>query len=62
MWDILMENLGTVGVSIFLLVILALVIRSMIRNRKSGKSSCGCGCEHCASSGICHSQERTRKK
>lgn len=61
MWDILMENIGTIGVSILLIVILGLVIRSMIRNQKSGKSSCGCGCEHCASSGVCHSEKTKRK-
>ena len=25
-----------------------------IRNKKQGKGSCGCGCEHCAMHGKCH--------
>lgn len=40
-----------------LVLLFALLVRSLIRNRKSGKSSCcgGCGgCSGCAMAGHCH--------
>lgn len=51
--DWLISNLGTIVVSIILILIVFLIIRSMIRDKKSGKSSCGCGCEGCAMRGKC---------
>lgn len=38
---------GTVAVSVLLVVILFFVIRKMIKDRKSGKNGCSCGCENC---------------
>ncbi|MDD7642000.1 MAG: FeoB-associated Cys-rich membrane protein [bacterium] len=39
--------MGTVIVLIALGVIVALIIRSMIKDKKSGKSSCGGDCSRC---------------
>ena len=49
-------NLGTIILSVILVAIVALIIVKMVKNRKSGKSTggCGCGCEHCAMYGKCH--------
>jgi hypothetical protein len=33
----------------------------MIRDKKAGKSSCGCGCANCAMAGKCHSGKVTKK-
>ena len=45
-------------INIVLIAVLALItfllVRGMIRNKKSGKTSCGCGCENCAMHGECH--------
>lgn len=38
--------LGTILVSIILIVMVALIILSMIRDKKNGKA-CGGGCAHC---------------
>ncbi len=46
------DNIGTILVLIILAVVMALVIRSMIRNKKKGRT-CG-GCPH-KSSGGCDS-------
>lgn len=46
--------MGTFVVGGILLVAVGLVIRKIVLDRKSGKSSCGCGCESC--SGSCHSK------
>lgn len=40
--------MGTIAVLAVLAGIVALIVRNMIRSRKSGKSlSCGCDCGHC---------------
>ena len=47
-------NLSTILICIFLLAIVILIIRSLIRQKKQGKSSCGAGGAHCAMHGECH--------
>ena len=56
------DNLGTIIMSIILLAIVAGIIWKMYRDKKKGKSSCGCGCSHCAMSGTCHPNQDTQKK
>lgn len=53
----IMKNIGTILICAILFVIVAAVIVSMLRDRKKGKSSCGCNCAHCAMSGTCHSKK-----
>lgn len=48
------ENIGTILVSAVLVAIVALIVRSLVKNKKKGKSSCGCNCAHCAMAGTCH--------
>lgn len=50
----LIENISTIIVAAALLAVVAAVVGSMVRNKKKGKSSCGCGCKNCAMSGTCH--------
>ena len=50
------QNLGTILISAVLLVIVIAIVRYLIRQKKQGKSSCGCNCAHCAMHGQCHSQ------
>lgn len=50
-------NIGTIIVCAILILIVAGVIISMIRDKKKGKSSCGCGCSGCPMSGSCHSRK-----
>ena len=56
--DWLTQNLGTIVISLVLGVIVVLVIAKMVRDKKNGKSSCGCGCANCAMRGSCHSSEK----
>ncbi len=51
-------NLGTIVIAGALLVVILLISIHLIRNKKSGKSSCGCGCAHCAMAGKCHGGAR----
>ena len=54
MLDWFADNLATVMVSLALAAILVCIVSSMVRNKKKGKSSCGCGCKNCALSDSCH--------
>ena len=47
-------NLGTILICAALLAAVALILRSLLRQKKQGNSSCGCGCAHCAMHGACH--------
>lgn len=49
----LVSNLGTIIVVLIVAAVVAAVFLSMIKDKKSGKSSCGCGCENCALHGHC---------
>ena len=50
----LAKNAVTVIICAVLIAVVAAIIYSMIRNKKKGKSSCGCGCADCPMSGSCH--------
>lgn len=50
-------NAGTLVLCILLLAVVALIVWSLLRQRKQGKSSCGCNCAHCAMHGSCHTQK-----
>ena len=47
-------NLSTIIICTILFAVIALIIVSIIRNKKKGKSSCGGGCSGCPMSGSCH--------
>ena len=51
-------NLGSILICLVLIAIVALIIRHLVRQKKQGKSSCGCGCANCAMHGSCHSDQR----
>ena len=50
----LQMNLGTILVVLALLAIVVLIIRKLLKNKRTGQTSCGCGCEHCALRDKCH--------
>ena len=49
-------NIGTILISLLLLAAVALIIRSMMRDKKQGKSSCGGNCAGCAACSSCHNK------
>ena len=55
-------NIGTIIVSIILVIIIFLVVYGMIKNKKKGKTTCGCGCANCAMSASCHKQPSKEDK
>lgn len=40
-------------------IVVAIVYR-LIRNKRQGKSSCGCGCSSCAMQEICHKKKEMK--
>ena len=47
-------NLGTILICLVLLAIVTFIILYLVRQKKQGKSSCGCNCAHCAMHGSRH--------
>ena len=62
MLDFLQQNWGTIVVVAVIAAIVCAIVVSRIRARKQGKSTCGCGCDQCAMSGMCHSDPKAKKK
>ena len=58
----LSKNIATIIICLVLTVIVALIIFSLVKNKKKGKSSCGCNCAHCAMAGSCHSANQQKGK
>lgn len=44
--------MGTTIVALILAAIVGLTVLNLLKKKKAGKSSCGCGCEHCSAG--CH--------
>ena len=62
MLDWITANLATILISAFLLAFcIGIVIKSR-RDRKKGKTSCGCGCSGCSMNGMCHPQIQNKKE
>lgn len=51
------ENIATIITCMILIAVVAAIIVNMVRGKKKGKSSCGCGCADCPMSGSCHSKQ-----
>ncbi len=49
----LSANLGTIIVSLILIVIVAAIIRKLIIDKRNGISSCGGNCAHCKMCASC---------
>ena len=58
----ILQNLGTICVSIVLIAIVALIIVCRIKAKKKGVSSCGCKCSDCSGCTVCHSHGNTTPK
>ncbi len=48
------ENIATIVICIVLIAAVTAIIVGMVRDKKKGKSSCGCGCADCPMSNSCH--------
>ncbi len=62
MWEWIVNNLSTILVSLVLLGLLGGIVWSMIRKKKRGEISCGCGCSNCAMNGTCHAAKTNKEE
>jgi hypothetical protein len=66
MTGLITQNLGTILITLLLVLMVAGIIHTLIKDKKQGKSSCGCGsgCSGCPSQGMCHpdGNEKTDSK
>jgi len=60
MMEFLTDNIGNIIVLSVVAVLLFLAVRSMVKDKKNGRSSCGCNCSGCAMSGACHSRQKKK--
>ncbi len=51
------DNIGLIIICTILIVLVTLAIISVIKDKKKGRSSCGCNCGSCPMSGSCHSKK-----
>lgn len=51
------QGVGTIVIGSIVLAVVVLILVRMYHNKKAGRSSCGCGCESCASVGACHQDD-----
>ena len=50
------ENAGTIVISLALIALVTWIVIRLWKDRKKGKSSCGCNCGCCPMAGSCHKQ------
>lgn len=50
-------NIGTILILAALIASVTAITVGLLRDKKRGKSSCGCGCANCAMNGSCHSNK-----
>jgi len=48
------ENTASILVGLVLLALVLGIVLRMLKDRRTGKSGCGCGCEGCANHAFCH--------
>lgn len=53
----LIANMGTILVTLVLILIVAGIIHTMIRDKKQGKSTCGGNCAHCKMCTSCRGKD-----
>lgn len=50
--------MATVIIGILVALAVGFVIRKIYKDKKAGKSACGCKCQGCPNSGICHGTKK----
>lgn len=54
MLEFICANIGTIIVFAILVIIVGAIIYKIYRDKKQGKSSCGCNCASCPMANECH--------
>lgn len=51
------NNWGTIVVLAVLLLMVTAIVIKLRKDKKKGRTSCGCECSGCLSAGMCHKQK-----
>lgn len=54
MFAYIASHMGYIVITLILVLIVTAIIARIVKDKKAGKSGCGCGCESCASAPYCH--------
>lgn len=60
--EIFVSGLSTLVVGLIVAGIVFLAVRSIVRDKKNGKSLCGGNCRGCSCSGMCHPARDEKNK
>lgn len=52
----ILDNLASIAVLLIVAAIITLIVIKMIKDKKSGKKNCSCGCGGCAFKDNCHTK------
>ena len=58
MLEFLQQNYLTIIIIAVLVLMVALIIRSIVKDKKAGKNTCGANSAHSANAGYCHKKEK----
>lgn len=50
--------MGTIITALILSAIIGLIVFRLVKDKRAGKSSCGCGCGGCAMKDKCHPTDK----
>ncbi|MDD6308861.1 MAG: FeoB-associated Cys-rich membrane protein [Clostridia bacterium] len=53
----LLHNISSIIICVVLIAVIASIIAYIVRNKRQGKTSCGCGCKSCALRDSCHGKK-----
>lgn len=53
----IVSHMGYIAVTLVLVLIVAAIIVRMVKDKKTGRAGCGCGCKGCANAPYCHPQK-----
>ncbi|MBQ7275197.1 MAG: FeoB-associated Cys-rich membrane protein [Clostridiales bacterium] len=48
------DNIGNIVIILLLILMVIGIIVKLVKDKRKGRSPCGCNCSHCAMSGACH--------
>ncbi len=57
-----MNYISTIIVLFVVILFVGFIIYKMYKDKKAGKSACGCKCSGCPNSSLCHSSSDTKKQ
>lgn len=55
--NVILENIGTIIFFMLVASVIGAVLCKLHKDKKNGRSSCGCNCGCCPNSGLCHADK-----